>query len=631
MFYFAQKSKAQQNTSAKSSIPGRVDFRQSREVSLTLHVQHTIANPAVQRLSQTRSEDLENVSDPTAMSFEHDFSSIPLSPQTRMEDMHQIAQHGIQGNTGRLPYVDQIQQAFGPKHQLRQVKAHIGSQAAAAARHLGAEAYTIGESVAFGAAPNLRTAAHEAAHVVQQRSGVQLMGGLSQAGDRYEQNAEAVADRVARGESAQELLERFPPTRASSSSNPIQRQPGRKGQVEVPDEGVLERAEKNRGEHQENTQRGEKVSAAARQDFESLPGPLKEILKLSFRWPDRFWAELEPRQKTSLAEAYNRLSALGLWKHVAKVRGEHEKPEARAFGGLFEVAGRAGSIGFEAHDATAFVMGLVRSGKFGFDPWWAKLLHPGQDSLREFNTVGGSLHISVGPGNKFDTHVDQVGAVNKPEDNQARFDPFRSLKHHTREVWPEKIRQYFLLPGVIFGFGPELADLTKEPGPYDDKFLPAPSKGKEEILGSVNIVLHPVSKPKPRLVPHPGPEAGTAYVDAQVMDRAVAAGAAAATVVDLMPNPVGAHPDEFADPAAIANSLAGRITNAARTGQTIAVIDLGLSYLKASPQEQKSIGEAVGRIGAAVAAQLPPETQAVKILHVLFGSPKRGVYVSLRP
>jgi hypothetical protein len=533
-----------------------------------------------------------------------------------------------------MPYVNQIEQAFGPKNHLSQVKAHIGSQAAAAARHLGAEAYTIGESVAFGAAPSLRTAAHEAAHVVQQRAGVQLKGGLGADGDNYEQNADAVADRVVRGESAQELLKGFPATGASPSSSSIQRQP-------VLDEGVLERAEKSRGEHPGTTERGENVGAAARQDFESLPGPLKATLKLSFRWPDKFWAELEPRQKTSLAEAYNRLSALGLWKHVAKIRGEHEKPEELALGGLFEVAGRAGSIGFEAHDATAFVMDLLQTGKFGFDPWWAKVFHRGQDSLREFNPVGGSLHISVGPGNKFDTHVDQVGAVDKPEDNQARFNPTRSIKHQSREVVPEQTRKGIpipwtdlripLFPGMIFGLGPELADLAKEPGPYDDKFPPAPSKGKEDILGSVNIVVHPTSKPKSRLVPHPEPEAGTAYVDAEVMDHAVAAGAAAATANELMPNPVGAHPDDFAGPAAVAQSLAGRITNAARTGQTIVVIDLGQSYLKASPQEQKSIGEAVGRIGVAVAAQLPPETQVVRVLHVLFGGPKRGVYVSLHP
>jgi hypothetical protein len=48
--------------------------------------------------------------------------------------------------------------------------------------------------------------AEEAAHVVQQASGVRLKDGVGEAGDAYEQHADAVADRVVRGESAAELL-----------------------------------------------------------------------------------------------------------------------------------------------------------------------------------------------------------------------------------------------------------------------------------------------------------------------------------------------------------------------------------------------------------------------------------------
>jgi len=48
--------------------------------------------------------------------------------------------------------------------------------------------------------------AHEAAHVIQQRGGVQLKGGVGEAGDAYERQADEVADRVVQGESAEELL-----------------------------------------------------------------------------------------------------------------------------------------------------------------------------------------------------------------------------------------------------------------------------------------------------------------------------------------------------------------------------------------------------------------------------------------
>src|SRR5947207_2443000 len=56
-----------------------------------------------------------------------------------------------------------------------------------------------------------QTAAHEAAHVVQQRGGVSLKGGIGAEGDEYEQHADAVADQVVAGRSAEGLLDRFAP------------------------------------------------------------------------------------------------------------------------------------------------------------------------------------------------------------------------------------------------------------------------------------------------------------------------------------------------------------------------------------------------------------------------------------
>ncbi|MCA9515409.1 MAG: hypothetical protein KC635_10730, partial [Myxococcales bacterium] len=47
---------------------------------------------------------------------------------------------------------------------------------------------------------------HEAAHVVQQRAGVSLSGGVGAVGDRYEQHADAVADAVVAGKDAAPIL-----------------------------------------------------------------------------------------------------------------------------------------------------------------------------------------------------------------------------------------------------------------------------------------------------------------------------------------------------------------------------------------------------------------------------------------
>jgi len=122
------------------------------------------------------------------------------------EGIGQIAQAGVQGSGGRLPHLDAIQQSFGPAHDMSAVTAHQGGDAATASAAMGAKAYTTGSSVAFREAPDLRLAAHEAAHVVQQRAGVHLAGGVGAEGDPYEQHADAVADRVVAGQSAADLL-----------------------------------------------------------------------------------------------------------------------------------------------------------------------------------------------------------------------------------------------------------------------------------------------------------------------------------------------------------------------------------------------------------------------------------------
>ena len=105
-------------------------------------------------------------------------------PDHDTQDLHETAAQGVAGGGGPLPHLDQIQQAFGA-HDVSGVQAHTGADANAAANKMGAEAYATGNDVAFNSgSPSLHTAAHEAAHVVQQRSGeVQLKGGVGQAGD----------------------------------------------------------------------------------------------------------------------------------------------------------------------------------------------------------------------------------------------------------------------------------------------------------------------------------------------------------------------------------------------------------------------------------------------------------------
>ncbi|HTE53210.1 MAG TPA: DUF4157 domain-containing protein, partial [Kofleriaceae bacterium] len=94
------------------------------------------------------------------------------------------ASEGVAGRGGPIPHREQIQAAFG-RHDVGGIEAHVGGAAAAAAATIGAEAYAIGDRVAFARSPDLHTAAHEAAHVIQQRGGVQLADGVGRSGDMY--------------------------------------------------------------------------------------------------------------------------------------------------------------------------------------------------------------------------------------------------------------------------------------------------------------------------------------------------------------------------------------------------------------------------------------------------------------
>jgi outer membrane protein OmpA-like peptidoglycan-associated protein len=121
---------------------------------------------------------------------------------------HEVAAQGLSGSSTAMPHREQIQTLFG-RHSIDGIAAHVGGPATTAAGAMGAEAYATGNSVAFACAPDLHTAAHEAAHVIQQRAGVHLKDGVGEVGDAHERHADAVADRVVRGESAESLLDQY--------------------------------------------------------------------------------------------------------------------------------------------------------------------------------------------------------------------------------------------------------------------------------------------------------------------------------------------------------------------------------------------------------------------------------------
>lgn len=132
-----------------------------------------------------------------------------------------VAHAGVEGAGHPLPFLEKLQATFG-EHDLTGVRAHTDPTAASAARLIGARAYATGDHVAFATpTPDLSTVAHEVAHVVDQRRGLRLPGGVGREGDPHERRADAVAARAAAGRSAGDLLPAASPSRAGGGA-PVQ-------------------------------------------------------------------------------------------------------------------------------------------------------------------------------------------------------------------------------------------------------------------------------------------------------------------------------------------------------------------------------------------------------------------------
>jgi hypothetical protein len=120
------------------------------------------------------------------------------------DEVHAAADAGIATPGGPLPHQAALEASF--EQDLSGVQAHVGGDAAASAEAMGADAYATGDHVVLPANPGLDVVAHEVAHVLQQRDGVQLHGGVGAAGDSYEQEADAAAAAAVAGTSAAAVM-----------------------------------------------------------------------------------------------------------------------------------------------------------------------------------------------------------------------------------------------------------------------------------------------------------------------------------------------------------------------------------------------------------------------------------------
>jgi hypothetical protein len=165
----------------------------------------------------------------------------------------------------------------------------------------------------------------------------------------------------------------------------------------------------------------------------------------------QLWDGLQKPDRVHLAAIYNKMEQYGLWQHVAKVEGLKEEREAPAHvigvPGSFAVEGSSGGFQFVADDPRALYEDIFKVG-FGTDGAAESMMHHGQTSTRE-STSGtvtdeiaapDGLHISIGPGDKFDAHVDKVSPTNPAQAGRTEMDLHRGWIHHRHELHGDVIR-----------------------------------------------------------------------------------------------------------------------------------------------------------------------------------------------
>ncbi len=123
------------------------------------------------------------------------------------EGIHSIAAQGLAGPGGPIPHQEKIQASFG-SFDISGAEAHQGGAAQEANEQMGARGYATEGAIVLKDG-DLHTTAHELTHHLHQRQGVQLKGQRGEPGDRYEHHADAVADAVVAGRSAEPLLSGF--------------------------------------------------------------------------------------------------------------------------------------------------------------------------------------------------------------------------------------------------------------------------------------------------------------------------------------------------------------------------------------------------------------------------------------
>ena len=317
---------------------------------------------------------------------------------------------------------------------------------------------------------------------------------------------------------------------------------------------------------------------SANAQHSQLPSDLKSKID------KKVWDKLPPGQRSTLIASYQSFKRAGVWDEVRTVTGEKEKREAPVgcCGGQTHVHGNSGGIQYELKNRKVFTEKLmVDNPQFGLDGGFMGAMHPGQASIREAGPPT-SLHVSIGPGDKMDAHIDQVNPVDMPKDHQTQMNVLRGIEHWSKEVLPEMIRKTTGIPGLVIA--PELIHGNRENGGAEGKI-------------TANLVFNGWEKVKPRVEKEP--MEGSENVPPKVLENL--AKNPAITGMQF-PRPKGVTKDEAPDPKALAAAIAAKVQAAVENGDSRITIDIP-SYAGQKGYQTAASAD-VGRIARHVLAEL---------------------------
>lgn len=391
------------------------------------------------------------------------------------------------------------------------------------------------------------------------------------------------------------------------------------------------------------------ISAVSGDSFEKQPAELRNLIKPSSEDPEGWFNGLPPEEKIAMTSIFNRLAKYRLLSHVLFIQNvvAGETP-ATLWDLRFKVAGSTPSIYFLTPYWQALWNALLATGHFCMAYGTGNSYHPEQTSLREISGSD-SLHISIGPGNQVDAHIDKFSPVkNHPGSSFCPNTPSpAAIGHFGREAFPETIRKLMrslrekvdfvpVLPRLINLPGlelfPEPQPMTRPPGLLDFEPRPeifritwrGPLKKKRRRKSTVaslpdHIVNHLAAEIPKRIQNNALVPSGAKQQLEEATLAAKKAGRALEGEFGAVREEAREHLESFAPAHSFALDLAKEMAQASRSDRQDFIIQHGQLYGKMTSADYRHVLNQIQNIARIVRGLLAKRARGVNKVWVMFG------------